>query len=551
MVNEPFRQTVSIPSALKGLVSGTKRRAALRLLTTLALAAVTIASCNLAVGYPEEASSLTLEPLRTSVLESLDDRELSVRIALHRVDSLDASSRFGAWIVHAEDDPVEIEGENYIEVSLDSGSVTVDGIQPDTDYRVLLAVHGDSGFTGFGAISDRFSVAPGQTSTVELELGSLGYAVPFESRLDAGFFHSVYVDESDRLWGWGGYEDLYALGMDPPPEVPQQIDFEHASTLRSVTASESHTVFVDGTGDVWGVGQNWYHTLGLEDSGDALEDPARIEGVDDVAHVRSDYFHVLALTEGGDVYSWGIEAEYLLGRDSSGSPHYQPRQITANGFDDRHIRYIAPGQDVSAAIDSDNQLWIWGWNSDGQLGLDSEESSIDRPQRLEVHDRDGNRVDFVSIEAGIGHFVGLAMDGTVYAWGRNTDGQVGQGHTDTPVTEPEVVEEVESAVYVSAAFDTSFAVGADGTVWSWGGNFGLKLGQGEEDTGHYQPTPEPIDGLHDLVEIRGHYDHALARGRDGTVYSWGWDYANQLGRDVPEEFAEDDFDPEPGPVELP
>ncbi len=516
----------------------------------LLLSFMMVMSCDLAI--ERDGGAVTLDPLRPSVLEQIDDGDLSVHIALYRSGSLDALSREGTWIVHPADQPTTLDGEDYVEVPLDSeGSVTLDEIRPDSDYRVLLAVYDQAGFAGVGAVSARFTVSPGETTQVEVTLGSLAYAVPFETRLDAGFFHSVYLDASGQLWGWGGFEEYYAIGLDPPPEEPQRIDVEAASSFRSVAASESHSVFADAGGQVLGVGQNWYQTLGDEDANLQREEPAPIEGVDGVANLRSDYFQMLALTEGGDVYSWGLEYDYLLGREFDETPHYTPGRITGNGFEDRTIVHVAAGEWIGAAIDAENQLWLWGNNSDGRLGIHPEQDYVVTPQLVEVGGRDADPVEFVSVDAGTSHVVALAIDGTVYAWGRNDSGQVGLGHTESPVTEPSVVGAVDSAVYVAATINTSFAVDRDGTVWSWGSNSGGKLAQGDDDTQRIQEEPQRIDGLSDIVEIRGHYDHTLARDGDGNVYSWGFDYSNQLGRDVPEELEEEEFDPAPGVVDLP
>ena len=115
---------------------------------------------------------------------------------------------------------------------------------------------------------------------------------------------------------------------------------------------------------------------------------------------------------------------------------------------------------------------------------------------------------------------GLAVkkDGTVWAWGDNYFGQLGDGTTqrrDTPVK----VSGLAGVAAVAAGSGHSLAVKKDGTVWAWGSNVSGELGDG---TTQNRRTPVPVSGLTDVVAVAAGYHHSLALKSDGSVWMWGY-----------------------------
>lgn len=261
-----------------------------------------------------------------------------------------------------------------------------------------------------------------------------------------------------------------------------------------------------------------------------------------VPRFESDFFQVYALTDQGNVYSWGLDFEYLLARDPGLTPNYEPGQITGNGFDSAEIVAIAAGELIGAAVDAQGGIWIWGDNSDGLLGL-PQLDSITRPQQLEVVDENLNPVYFVDVAAGQRHIVAIASDGTLYAWGRNNEGQLGLGDS-IDRTAPEAIQGIGPVAFVEAGLNTSYAIDGAGQAWSWGHNANGKLGQGEPDETATVEQPQQLSELPAVVEIASWYIHALAMDTGGNIWSWGANYNDQLGRAV------EDYSPVPGLVEF-
>ncbi|WP_431219476.1 hypothetical protein [Leifsonia xyli] len=128
------------------------------------------------------------------------------------------------------------------------------------------------------------------------------------------------------------------------------------------------------------------------------------------------------------------------------------------------------------------------------------------------------------------HFLALSSDGEVYAWGVNTHGELGQGSTSEGwVDRPTKVPGLDGTTIVRVAVGdhASAAVAADGRVYTWGSNLRGALGTGSLEQS--VPTPAAVHGLAGVVEVVGGSQHFLARTKDGEVYGWGGNYANQLG----------------------
>ncbi|TVR32532.1 MAG: hypothetical protein EA404_07030, partial [Spirochaetaceae bacterium] len=360
--------------------------------------------------------------------------------------------------------------------------------------------------------------------------------------LATGFFHSAVIDESGALWGWGGNDGWYELGFDIAPAQPAAVPTGELNGAVSVAAGDSWTLFALEDGTVWGLGGNSYETLGVEDPNASLEEPQQIPNLGSVTRLESDFFQVYALTEQGNVYSWGLDFDYLLARDLGLTPNYEPGQITGNGFESAEIVAIAAGEMLGAAVDVQGGLWLWGDNRNGLLGLPLLDFTT-RPEQLEVVDENQNPVYFVDVAAGRHHIVAMASDGTLYAWGRNNEGQLGLGDS-TDRTEPEAIQGLGPVASVEAGLNTSFAIDGAGQAWSWGHNGNGKLGQGIFEETATVEQPEQISELPAVVEIASWYTHVLAMDSSGNIWSWGANYNNQLGRDV------EDYSPVPGLVEF-
>lgn len=184
---------------------------------------------------------------------------------------------------------------------------------------------------------------------------------------------------------------------------------------------------------------------------------------------------------------------------------------------------LSAGLSHTAYVDEHGTLWTWGSNQEGQLGAETQETGVDR---------EGNQVavsgtslavleDVRSVAAGGDFTVALKTDGTLWAWGGNDYGQLGNG---TVVSAAQPVQVLDQVTAVSAGDYHVAAIRADGTLWTWGDNLYGQLGDGTRDS-----VSAPHQVLTDVrFAVMGDY-HAAAISTDGTLYTWGSNLDGQLG----------------------
>ena len=179
---------------------------------------------------------------------------------------------------------------------------------------------------------------------------------------------------------------------------------------------------------------------------------------------------------------------------------------------------IAAGQGQSIALKSDGSVWAWGDNSAGQLGNGTTTSSQTPVQVSDIGSA-------TAVAAGDDHSVALESDGSVWAWGDNAAGQLGNGTTTSSST-PVQVNGLQSVSAIAAGGNHTVAVKSDGTVWAWGGNSDGQLGDG---TTINSSSPVQVTGLTGVTAVAAGADDTIALKSDGTVWAWGDNSDGQLG----------------------
>ncbi|WP_253908853.1 RCC1 domain-containing protein [Corallococcus exiguus] len=179
---------------------------------------------------------------------------------------------------------------------------------------------------------------------------------------------------------------------------------------------------------------------------------------------------------------------------------------------------LAGGLQHTVALKQDGTVWAWGRNADGQLGDGTTTARPTPAQALGV-------TGVTALVAGGYHTVALKQDGTVWAWGRNAEGQLGDGTTTARSTPVQVQGLTGVAVVVAGGYHT-LALKQDGTVWAWGHNAAGQLGDG---TWVNRLTPVQLQGLSGAAALVAGVYHTVALKQDGTVWAWGYNNEGQLG----------------------
>ncbi|TFG82852.1 MAG: RCC1 repeat-containing protein, partial [Spirochaetales bacterium] len=290
------------------------------------------------------------------------------------------------------------------------------------------------------------------------------------------------------------------------------------SGVASIAAGDSHTVALKSDGTVWTWGDNSYGQLG---DGTTTErtTPVLDSVLSGVVAIAAGGCHTVALKSDGTVWTWGSNDYGQLG---DGTTTDSPTPVPVSSLSG--VTAIAAGYQHTVALKSDDgTVWTWGWNDYGQLGDDT---TTDSPTPVPVSSLSG----VAAIAAGGVHTVAQwSGGGTVWTWGSNDYGQLGDGtiidrYTPVPLTSLSGVASFAAGLCHTVALKSN-----DGTVWTWGNNSYGQLGDGTIIERH---TPVKVFSLSEVASIAAGGVHTVALKSNGTVWTWGCNEFGQLGDDT-------------------
>ncbi len=286
-----------------------------------------------------------------------------------------------------------------------------------------------------------------------------------------------------------------------------------AIKISHLAAGSYHSLQIETGGTVWAYGRNNYGQLG---DGTTTNRTAakQVKGIHNVVNVAAGDSHSIALNNDGTVWAWGDNRYGQLGDGTSSADRYVPVQV--KGIN--NITEISANGYNSVALKSDGTVWIWGYNGHGQLGNGTTTNS-----RLPIQVE--GLSDVISVSAGRDFCLAAKSDGTVWAWGYNAFGQLGDGTTKDS-TQPVNVKYLNDVKKVYAGDNHCIALKIDGTVWTWGYNTYGQLGDGTRES---KKVPVEVKKLNCITYISAGYEHSIAVKEDGTVWAWGLNSDMQLG----------------------
>ena len=386
-----------------------------------------------------------------------------------------------------------------------------------------LSIHADgtlwaTGLNTFGQLGTGTTTA----STSWTQVGTASNWV----QVAAGYYHSLALQADGSLWAWGinQYGQLGNAansGIRTANPTPVRVGTDVYTQL---AAGGIHSLALKADGSLWAWGSNDYGQLGIAlNSGTATANPMPNQvGTARYTQLAAGGDFSLALRPDGTVWAWGDNALGQLGNATNNGafvPNPLPTQVGPEAY-----TQVAAGYRFSLALRADGSAWGWGSNYDGELGNATNAGVfMANPTPTQV-----STGVYTQLAAGSDHSLGRQADGTVWAWGSNTHGQLGtalNAGTDAPNPTPTLVGTLAYG-RVAAGSDYSLALRADGSLWAWGYNGPGQLGTGTRTD---QPAPVATGTALPTRSTAAATYFGLAVRADGTLWAWGNNDAGQLG----------------------
>jgi alpha-tubulin suppressor-like RCC1 family protein len=292
------------------------------------------------------------------------------------------------------------------------------------------------------------------------------------------------------------------------------------------------TIILKSDGTVWTWGANSPGgKLGL---GNAVTNrmlvPVEVHGAGNVDYLHSisaimgGEVHNVALRSDGTVWAWGFNFQGGLG-DGTTNDSALPVQTGLNAVPPLlNVTRLGGRTYFNLAVKSDGTVWAWGMGTSGQMG-NGATTNCNSPVQVSNSQPGGAINNPKQISCGYTYGVALSTDGTVWTWGTGSHGELGNGTTGFSYT-PVQVTGLSNVAAISSGWKHTLALKTNGTVWSWGLNLHGELGDG---TGNNQSNAVQVLNLSNIVAVSGGDYNSIALRADGTVWKWGVNDVGELG----------------------
>lgn len=336
--------------------------------------------------------------------------------------------------------------------------------------------------------------------------------------------NTVAVTKDGRVWSWGANSDGIlgdgtTVAKSSPVLLPKVMGMKR---IIKVETGENFTLALDESGCLWGWGSNNYNVLSSTATTRFLA-PIKLGFKTPISDFSCGSTHVIATDREGKIWVWGSNNYGQLGLGHANTVLAPTELSRPSGMSE----VIALEASIYScyAVDATGKVWSWGYNSNGRLG-DGTITSRSTPVAVSLTT---GMPTIRSISSTDGHVLALGADGTLWAWGYNGFGQLGNGNSSSSYVPVFVSSGFSLGTKIAAGAYHSMLISQTGQVWTWGRNGNGQLGNGTITNSYTPVLCSAVTDWNSLIFISAGKNHSLALKSDGSLWSWGYNTYGQLG----------------------
>jgi alpha-tubulin suppressor-like RCC1 family protein len=319
-----------------------------------------------------------------------------------------------------------------------------------------------------------------------------GEVVQFAAGLDCAF--ALMADGTVKAWGSNQYGQL---GNGTTVDSLTPITVPGLSNVQKIAVNTLTAFAIKTDGSVWAWGINYEGELGLGNWSQPVKTPTQVPALTGITKIVPGSWHSLAVRADGTVLAWGTNMHGQLGQNPGIGYDYVPKPVPNL----TNVVQAAVGIQFSVAMKGDGTVVAWGFNWYGQLGNGTiDDTHIPTPV--------SNLTGVVQIAAGGFHAAARLANGDVYSWGRNEYGQLGHGQiSQNQYSSTKVKSLVSKVTDIQAQYNSTFALTESDVLFAWGQNTNGQLG---DDTTGSRNTPAPVGKLTTPISFTVGYEFVIA-----------------------------------------
>jgi alpha-tubulin suppressor-like RCC1 family protein len=319
------------------------------------------------------------------------------------------------------------------------------------------------------------------------------------------------------LWGNNGYGQLGDNSRTNRSSPVQTVS--GGTNWKFIACGVQHTSAIKTDGTLWNWGLNTQGQLGDNTIIHKSSPVQTVSGGTNWKQVDCGNYSIAAIKTDGTLWMWGENSFGNLG-DNTRTHRSSPVQTVSGGT---NWKQVAGGSSHTAAIKTDGTLWTWGNN--GFYGALGDNSITHRSSPVQTVSGGTN---WKQVASGSGHIAAIKTDGTLWTWGRNSQGQLGDNSTTDRSSPVQTVSGGTNWRQVAGGSFHTAAIKTDGTLWTWGDNSPYGQLGDNSITDRASPVQTVSGGTNWKLVAGGNY-HTAAIKTDGTLWTWGYNNLGTLG----------------------